>query len=97
LADRPRANCPSACLIGRNHTKFELAITGYEFPEIEGDGYDANHAFNDILRGGFGTPEDGFKLVWRNSGSARQQLLAGPDLTASITIERKVARAGSGS
>lgn len=23
-------------------------------------------AFNDILRGGFGTPEEGFSLVWRN-------------------------------
>jgi hypothetical protein len=23
-------------------------------------------AFNDILRGGFGTPEDGFVLVWRD-------------------------------
>ncbi len=24
-------------------------------------------AFNDILRGGFGTPEDGFVLLWRKS------------------------------
>jgi len=23
-------------------------------------------AFNDVLRGGFGTPEDGFVLVWKN-------------------------------
>ena len=31
-------------------------------------------AFNDILRGGFGTPEDGFVLVWRSSDSSRVRL-----------------------
>jgi len=31
-------------------------------------------AFNDILRGGFGTPEDGFILVWRSSASSRERL-----------------------
>jgi hypothetical protein len=31
-------------------------------------------AFNDILRGGFGTPERGFVLRWLNSGSSREAL-----------------------
>ena len=31
-------------------------------------------AFNDILRGGFGTPEEGFVLRWRNSSVSRQRL-----------------------
>jgi RNAse (barnase) inhibitor barstar len=31
-------------------------------------------AFNDILRGGFGTPDEGFTLVWRNSELSRQRL-----------------------
>lgn len=31
-------------------------------------------AFNDILRGGFGTPEGGFILVWRNSERSKQKL-----------------------
>jgi RNAse (barnase) inhibitor barstar len=31
-------------------------------------------AFNDILRGGFGTPEQGFKLVWRNANISKQRL-----------------------
>jgi RNAse (barnase) inhibitor barstar len=31
-------------------------------------------AFNDILRGGFGTPESGFILLWRNSAVSREQL-----------------------
>jgi RNAse (barnase) inhibitor barstar len=31
-------------------------------------------AFNDILRGGFGTPEGGFILRWKNSAVSREQL-----------------------
>jgi RNAse (barnase) inhibitor barstar len=31
-------------------------------------------AFNDILRGGFGTPEGGFILVWRGSNLSRERL-----------------------
>jgi RNAse (barnase) inhibitor barstar len=31
-------------------------------------------AFNDILRGGFGTPEGGFVLRWENSEISRQRL-----------------------
>lgn len=31
-------------------------------------------AFNDILRGGFGTPEDGFVLRWTHSRTSRESL-----------------------
>ncbi len=31
-------------------------------------------AFNDILRGGFGTPEGGFILHWRNAQLSRERL-----------------------
>ncbi len=31
-------------------------------------------AFNDILRGGFGTPQGGFVLHWKNSAESRQRL-----------------------
>lgn len=31
-------------------------------------------AFNDILRGGFGTPDGGFVLMWRNSALSRERL-----------------------
>ena len=31
-------------------------------------------AFNDILRGGFGTPDEGFVLSWKNSDLSRQRL-----------------------
>jgi RNAse (barnase) inhibitor barstar len=31
-------------------------------------------AFNDILRGGFGTPEEGFILIWENAGVSKRRL-----------------------
>ena len=31
-------------------------------------------AFNDILRGGFGTPDEGFILVWKNSDKSKNDL-----------------------
>ena len=31
-------------------------------------------AFNDILHGGFGTPHDGFVLVWKNSLASKRAL-----------------------
>ncbi len=31
-------------------------------------------AFNDILRGGFGTPEEGYTIKWLNSGLSQQHL-----------------------
>ncbi len=42
-------------------------IPGYEW------GRNLN-AFNDILRGGFGTPDEGFIIVWKNSDLSRQRL-----------------------
>lgn len=31
-------------------------------------------AFNDIMRGGFGTPDGGFLLLWKNSSRSREAL-----------------------
>ena len=42
---------------------------------IPGVGWGENlNAFNDILRGGFGTPREGFTLRWRNSDMSRRSL-----------------------
>ena len=46
-------------------------------------------ALNDILRGGFGTPEGGFLLRWRNSDEARRMLGFGETLKF---LERKLTR-----
>lgn len=31
-------------------------------------------ALNDVLRGGFGTPEEGFILIWHNAAASRERL-----------------------
>jgi RNAse (barnase) inhibitor barstar len=41
-------------------------------------------AFNDILRGGFGTPHFGFVLRWKNSAVSRQRL--GPEFFRLVEI-----------
>src|SRR5438132_14027248 len=37
-------------------------------------------AFNDFLRGGFGTPDEGFILIWRQSNISRERLGYGETL-----------------
>lgn len=44
-------------------------------------------AFNDVLRGGFGSPEGGFVLRWKNSEASKHNL--GYDETISF-LERKL-------
>ena len=42
---------------------------------IPGAGWGHNlDAFNDILRGGFGTPEEGFILIWKNALVSEKRL-----------------------
>lgn len=68
-------------------TKPEYEIDGNDFATLEefydvissvllpGANWGRNlDAFNDILRGGFGTPENGFILRWRNSQVSRDRL-----------------------
>lgn len=67
-------------------------------------------AFNDILRGGFGTPEDGFVLRWTNSERSRVVLgheetvrwlerrveQCHPDNVPAFRSDLEAARAGQG-
>jgi len=46
-------------------------------------------AFNDILRGGFGTPEGGFVLRWKNSEVSRERLGTSETVRE---LERRLAR-----
>lgn len=68
-------------------TKQIYTIDGNEFSSIDeffevvsknlipGSDWGRNlNAFNDILRGGFGTPEEGFILRWKNSDLSRGRL-----------------------
>nr|WP_315476027.1 barstar family protein [uncultured Undibacterium sp.] len=64
-----------------------IRIDGLQFSTLEGffqhfseralDGSTWGHnldAFNDVLRGGFGTPEDGFVIEWLNHVISKQRL-----------------------
>lgn len=67
-------------------------------------------AFDDILRGGFGTPPGGFTLVWRDAARSRQALgypetvrqlerrlaRCHPDNRAHVAAELARARRGAG-
>jgi RNAse (barnase) inhibitor barstar len=67
-------------------------------------------AFNDILRGGFGTPDEGFALRWKNHDVSRQRLAypetvrqlektlhrCHPTNRESVRRELDLARAGQG-
>jgi RNAse (barnase) inhibitor barstar len=69
------------------------------------------NAFNDILRGGFGTPENGFTIRWKNHAISRQRLGHGetvrqlerqlkrchPTARAQMAEDLEHARAGRGS
>jgi len=67
--------------------KCEYTIDGDAFDDLDGffeevgktlvPGVEWGHnldAFNDILNGGFGTPTEGFRLIWQNSARSRQAL-----------------------
>src|SRR4051794_40815175 len=67
--------------------KIIYEIDGNNFSTLEGffdeigrvliPGADWGHnldAFNDILRGGFGTPKDGFVIKWNHSELSREKL-----------------------
>jgi RNAse (barnase) inhibitor barstar len=71
----------------QNMNRPTLEIDGAQFNDLEGfwrhvserliPGSDWGQnldAFNDILRGGFGTPEGDFRLKWLNSDRSRQVL-----------------------
>ena len=47
-------------------------------------------AFNDVLRGGFGTPDEGYTLVWKNSNVSKHRL--GYSETVA-ELERQIGRA----
>lgn len=52
-------------------------------------------AFNDILRGGFGTPDEGFVIRWKNSALSRERLGYGQGSTIFDTIVEVIRHHGA--
>ena len=62
-------------LDGTEFSTFEGFARHFSAVVLRGHEWRGNlDAFNDILRGGFGTPEEGFVLVWRNHARSKECL-----------------------
>ena len=60
---------------GANFDSFQGLTAEFSWKVTPGHRWNGNlDAFNDILRGGFGTPEEPFILRWKNSERSRQML-----------------------
>ena len=60
---------------GKNFTTLEEFYEEISNNLIPGAGWGKNlDAFHDILRGGFGTPDEGFVLRWKNAALSRERL-----------------------
>lgn len=62
---------------GNNFDTLDGFYTEFESKVLDTPSWGRNlDAFNDVLRGGFGTPEpeDGFILVWNNSNKSKETL-----------------------
>ena len=66
---------PELIIDGANFSTLEEFYDEIERVLIPGADWGRNlNAFNDILRGGFGTPDGGFVLVWKQSDLSRKRL-----------------------
>jgi len=66
---------PTYEIDGQHFSTLEEFFAVIEHTLIPGAEWGRNlDAFNDILRGGFGTPEAGFVLRWRNAELSRDRL-----------------------
>jgi RNAse (barnase) inhibitor barstar len=66
---------PELAIDGENFSTLEEFYDEIERVLIPGAAWGRNlDAFDDILRGGFGTPEGGFLLLWRQSDLSRKRL-----------------------
>lgn len=72
--DRPVSK-PIIEIDGAMFSTLEEFYTHFQDRALGGERSGGNlDAFNDVLRGGFGTPEGGFVLVWRNHELSKQRL-----------------------
>ncbi len=66
---------PTVVIDGSQFQTMEGFFEHFQDMALDGAKWGSNlDSFNDVLRGGFGTPEHGFILVWRNHAASQQQL-----------------------
>lgn len=66
---------PVVTIDGADFTSLEGFFDEFERRAMKGQAWCRNlDAFNDVLRGGLGTPQGGFLLVWRHHALSRHRL-----------------------
>lgn len=67
--DKQTVNIDGACF-----TSLEEFFTHFQSQALDASWGRNLDAFNDVLRGGFGTPDGGFVLVWKNHSLSMKHL-----------------------
>ena len=84
---RPRMSKPVVTIDGELFEDLPGFYKHFQKQALDGASWGNNlDAFNDVLRGGFGTPEEGFILLWQNHLLSKQRL--GYEETERVLQER---------
>ena len=68
-------NRPVITLDGAQFASLDEFFRHFQARALDGANWgNSLDAFNDVLRGGFGTPEEGFVLVWKNHRVSKERL-----------------------
>lgn len=66
---------PAIYIDGERFSTLDEFFRHFQEQALDGACWGSNlDSFNDVLRGGFGTPEDGFLLIWKNHLLSRSRL-----------------------
>ncbi len=66
---------PAIYIDGEHFSTLDEFFRHFQEQALDGACWGSNlDSFHDVLRGGFGTPEDGFLLIWKNHLLSRSRL-----------------------
>jgi RNAse (barnase) inhibitor barstar len=66
---------PSRTIDGMHFETLEGFFLAFQDAVLDGAQWGSNlDAFNDVLRGGFGSPDGGFILIWKNHATSQEKL-----------------------
>lgn len=107
----PSMQKQSFVIDGLEISTLEEFFVRFQGAVLDGSNWGGNlDAFNDVLRGGFGSPDGGFVLIWKNHNTSMERLGYGetirqlerrltrchPDNVPRVQIELDAARHGKG-